>query len=267
MRTLLSANTSKRNSTLALDGLNSAFGIRTSGTGKGSIKWEAVQEATRSQIEQAIKRGGMANRKSGMIKEVLDIVYTENCARRDALLAEKATGDPAIAGASHEPQTAKDAEIARAEENLLSMQYILEMTNDKAMDEMTRLPGIGVKTASCVILFSMRRPSFAVDTHVFRLCQLLGWVPEKGADRNKTFSHLEVRVPNELKYSLHMLFVHHGRNCGRCTAKGSAQAYDSTDCPIEHLVRRRPRKANKGKKEVVVDEGEHEGPDSDEVME
>jgi endonuclease III len=120
------------------------------------------------------------------------------------------------------------------------MDHIFEMTTDEAMEEITKLPGIGVKTASCVILFCMQRPSFAVDTHVWRHCKWLGWVPEK-ATRDQTFSHCEVRVPDHLKYSLHQLFLRHGKTCGRCRANTSAgtKEWNETVCPIEHLVSRK----------------------------
>jgi hypothetical protein len=86
----------------------------------------------------------------------------------------------------------------------------------------------------------MKRPSFAVDTHVYRHCKWLGWVPEK-ASRDQTFSHCEVRVPDHLKYSLHQLFLRHGKTCGRCRANTSAgtKEWDATVCPIEHLVTRK----------------------------
>jgi adenine-specific DNA glycosylase len=119
------------------------------------------------------------------------------------------------------------------------MDHVFEMSTDEAMEEMTKLPGIGVKTASCAILFCMKRPSFAVDTHVWRHCKWLGWVPSN-ASRDKTFSHCEVRVPDHLKYSLHYLFVRHGKTCPRCRANTSpgSEEWESTKCPIEHLVTR-----------------------------
>ena len=109
------------------------------------------------------------------------------------------------------------------------------------------MPGIGVKTASCVILFCMKRPSFAVDTHVWRHCKWLGWVPEK-ATRDQTFSHCEVRVPDHLKYSLHQLFLRHGKTCGRCRANTSAgtKEWDEANCPIEHLVSRKEARKQPG---------------------
>lgn len=269
LRTLLSAATTANNSNLSLKGLKEHFGLRTSGVGKGSVNWEAVLEADDATIERAIKSGGLAAMKSKSIKNILTTVYNENCARRDALITEMETGKTAnILGADHEIQKAKDMEIAKANDNMLSLDHIFEMTTEEAMEELTKLPGIGVKTASCVILFCMKRPSFAVDTHVWRHCKMLGWVPAT-ASRDKTFSHCEVRVPDHLKYQLHQLFLKHGRTCGRCAAKGSAEEYGSTVCPIEHLVTRPERKrgvASKKRKrgeDTETEDASLEGEDED----
>lgn len=254
LRTLLSASTTANNSNLSLQGLKEKFHLRESGLGKGSINWEAVHRATLDEVIDSIKSGGLAKVKGTNIKKILDIVYHQNCARRDALLGEKETGNPAdIPGAKNMTTEQKDIEIARVQENMLSMDHVFEMTTDEAMDEMTRLPGIGVKTASCVILFCMKRPSFAVDTHVWRHCKWLGWVPET-ATRDQTFSHCEVRVPDHLKYALHHLFLKHGKTCGRCRANTSAGTaeWDSSNCPIDHLVNRTGKRKLQGNSSVAA---------------
>ena len=253
LRTLLSAATTANNSNLSLQGLKETFQLRQSGIGKGSVNWEAVHKADLSEVIDAIKSGGLAKMKGTNIKKILDVVYNQNCVRRDALLEEKETGKPAnIPGAKNMTKEQKDIEIARITENMLSMDHVFEMTTNEAMDEMTKLPGIGVKTASCVILFCMKRPSFAVDTHVWRHCKWLGWVPET-ATRDQTFSHCEVRVPNHLKYSLHQLFLKHGKTCGRCRANTSAgtEEWDNTECPIDHLVNRTEKKKLPGNGSAV----------------
>ena len=240
LRTLLSASTTSANASKALKGLEEKFGLRTSGIGKGSINWEAVHQADTETVIESIKKGGLAKIKGGNIKKILNTIYDRNCARRDALLKEKETGEKAdILGAMHETQKQKDVELAKFKETLLTMDHVFEMSTDEAMEEMTKLPGIGVKTASCAILFCMKRPSFAVDTHVWRHCKWLGWVPNN-ATRDKTFSHCEVRIPDHLKYSLHYLFVKHGKTCPRCRANTSAvsEEWESAKCPIEHLVTR-----------------------------
>lgn len=240
IRTRLSAATTSKNSAYAFAGLVSKFGILEEGIGKGSVNWNKVREANVKDVEAAIMRGGLAPKKSKDIKEILDMVHEENIARREAFVKEKESGEKVdVVGGESLVQGQKDMEIAVADKEILSLQYMHGLTPDEAMDEFTRYPGIGVKTASCVILFCLRRPSFAVDTHVHRLCRWLKWIPEN-ANENKAFSHCEVRIPNEYKYSLHQLFIRHGRTCGRCRASTSetSEAWKETVCPIDHLVER-----------------------------
>jgi endonuclease III len=247
MRTLLSAATTNSNAAKSLKGLKDKFGLRTTGLGKGSVDWDAVHQSDVTEVIDAIKKGGLAKSKGTNIKAILKAVYEKNLKRKDALLKEKDIGEQgAFQSIGHETQAQKDAQLARFEETLLCMDYIYEMTSDEAMDEMIKLPGIGVKTASCVILFNMQRPSFAVDTHIWRLCKWLGWVPPS-ANRDKTFSHCEVRVPDHLKYYLHQLFIAHGKHCPRCRAgTGPTSEKWETICPIEHLVERT------GKRKVAI---------------
>jgi endonuclease III len=233
LRTLLSAATSSSNANKSMAGLQARFGL----SNKGSANWSAIRKATRVEVMAAIKSGGLAEVKSGYIKNLLDTVYNRNYSRREQLIQERSILDADdIAGRQQ-----KDIQVSQLGDDLLSMDYVFEMSTDDAMLEMTKLPGIGVKTASCVILFCMQRPSFAVDTHVWRFCKWLDWVPdEKSTTRDKTFSHCEVRVPDDLKYSLHWLFIQHGKKCGRCRANTSAgtEEWNNTVCPIEHLVSR-----------------------------
>ncbi|KAL8729442.1 MAG: hypothetical protein Q9181_004999 [Wetmoreana brouardii] len=252
IRTLLSASTSGLNSSRAFQGLIKEYGRQKTGIGKGSVDWDAVRRSPLSRVFEAIKTGGQGDKKSKHIKALLDMVYEENQARRAALLAAAKEPDPAKAeaiapaGAENESQAAKDLEIAQAEEDVLSLDHFHAMSPTESFNAMLRYPGIGVKTASCVTLFCLRHPSFAVDTHVFRLCQWLGWVP-KGATRDKTFSHCDVRVPDGLKYSLHQLFIKHGKTCGRCNSKGTEKSEGwKKGCVIDHLVAPRFKTGKEG---------------------
>lgn len=236
LRTLLSAATTSNNSNKAFQSLKDTFGLKND-----TANWEAVHKAEVGKVIDSIRCGGLAVIKGNNIKKILDIVYKTNCDRRDALLEEKKTGVAAsIPGLADLTQQQKDAELARFAGNPLSLDWVLDLKEDsQAMDELVKLPGIGIKTASCVLLFRLQRPSFAVDTHVWRHCKWLGWVPPK-ATRDQTFNHCNLRVPDELKYSLHQLFIAHGKRCYRCRANTSAgtEEWDKEDCPIEHLLNR-----------------------------
>ncbi|KAH7158040.1 DNA glycosylase [Dactylonectria estremocensis] len=244
IRTRLSAHTSAANSNAAFKGLVTRFGVIKDGIGEGSVNWDNVRTAPVEDIVKSIKHGGLAQTKGRDIKAILGIVHQENMARRDAFVEEKKTGKKAeVIGASDKTQGQKDLEILKADQGLLSLDHIHGMHPDEAMQALIKFPGIGVKTASCVILFCLQQPSFAVDTHVHRLAGWLKWMPPK-ATRDQTFSHLEVRIPNDLKYGLHKLFVQHGRSCVRCRANTTegTEEWKRVDCPIEMFVDRTGKK-------------------------
>lgn len=249
VRTRLSANTTNKNSSTAFQGLVARFGTLKEGIGKGSVDWDAVRRAPQKEVFKAIERGGLADRKSKDIQAILQLAYEENQERKAAL----ANPNTNPAGADKEPESEKQEEIAKATENIISLDHLHLLSTDDAINKMLSYPGIGPKTASCVALFCLQRPSFAVDTHVFRLCQYLGWVPKttkKGqpkVDRNTTYSHCDVRIPDELKYPLHQLLIKHGKTCPRCRAvTGQTSAVWEEGCPIEHLVRRHGAKKGGG---------------------
>ncbi|KAJ5722243.1 hypothetical protein N7488_000278 [Penicillium malachiteum] len=245
IRTLLSGATSGGNSALAFDGLVKRFGILDEGIGKGSVNWDAVRQASQQDVFEAIKRGGLADIKSKHLKAILDQVHAENKARRDQLLSTSSTNAPAEAetddASSSVPaeKTDKDQyEIACADQNFLSLNHLHSIPTEQVMVELTKYPGIGPKTAACVILFCLQRPCFAVDTHIFRICKWLGWLPPK-VNEVTAFSHLEVLIPDHLKYSLHQLFIAHGKSCPRCRASTSenCEGWDA-GCVIDDLVTR-----------------------------
>ena len=241
VRTRLSANTTNKNSSTAFQGLVARFGTLNEGIGRGSVDWDAVRRAPQKEVFKAIERGGLADRKSRDIQAILQMAYEENQERKAALTDP----DAAPAGAEEEPESEKQEEITKAKQNIISLDHLHLLSTDEAINKMLTYPGIGPKTASCVALFCLQRPSFAVDTHVFRLCQYLGWVPKstnKGqpkVDRNTTYSHCDVRIPDEFKYPLHQLLIKHGKTCPRCRAvTGQTSAVWEEGCPIEHLVKR-----------------------------
>ena len=209
IRTRLSASTTGRNSNAAYQGMVKRYGLLQSGVGKGSVDYNAVRKAPVQDLFYAIKAGGLAVSKSADIKVLLDIVYEENQARRKELLAAENSKSSSAGpkGADIENPAQKAAEIKLAEEENLSLDHFYTLPTYDAIYKFMTFPGIGVKTAACVAMFCMQRPCFAVDTHVFRLSKWLGWVPppeekikgEKTVDRDTTFSHLEVRVPDQLQ--------------------------------------------------------------------
>jgi endonuclease III len=97
----------------------------------------------------------------------------------------------------------------------LSLRKLRGMPQDQVMEALLRLPGIGVKTAKCVMMYSLGFSVLPVDTHVARVAYRLGW----------TYSDQPVTVDQELEHvvrpslrsRLHVLLLQHGRSVCRST--------------------------------------------------
>ena len=89
-------------------------------------------------------------------------------------------------------------------------------------EKLTSLPGVGRKTANCVLSYCFRKPAIAVDIHVHRISNRLGWVATLTPE--ETEEALNKRVPQPLWHKVNMLLVDHGQRvclprnpqCPRC---------------------------------------------------
>lgn len=77
------------------------------------------------------------------------------------------------------------------------------------MEELVALPGVGRKTASCVLSACFDKPAIAVDTHVFRIAHRIGWA--NGKDAVKVEKELAELVPKKSWSDINRTFVHFGR--------------------------------------------------------
>jgi endonuclease-3 len=98
----------------------------------------------------------------------------------------------------------------KEERGELSLEYVRSWTDEEVKKELGRFKGVGPKTISCVMMFTLQRAEFPVDTHVWKIALKLGWVP-KSATRETSYEHLNRRLPSDLKYELHVLLVEHGK--------------------------------------------------------
>ena len=104
----------------------------------------------------------------------------------------------------------------------MSLAALDTMEATDAFSYLTSLPGVGPKTAACVLLFAMGRPVFPVDTHVHRVSNRLGLVAASSPAATQAL--LMPAVPSDIVYQLHMNMVTHGRMtckagrpaCARC---------------------------------------------------
>jgi endonuclease-3 len=103
------------------------------------------------------------------------------------------------------------------------LEFLGQLPTQEAKAWLKQLPGVGPKTAGCVLLFSLGRPALPVDTHVHRVAQRLGLIGSK-VSPPKAHDVLEKLVPPQDIYRFHLLTIEHGRRvcraqkplCHRC---------------------------------------------------
>jgi endonuclease-3 len=163
--------------------------------------WDAVARAPRRAVASAIRIGGMANQKSGHIRSTLNGI-------------RERFGEYALHG-------------------------LEAMPNGAAIEFLTGFDGVGVKTAACVLLFSLRRDVFPVDTHIHRICSRLGLAPGC-AIPEKTFRAMAGIVPTGESYALHTNLIRFGRMVCRSTSPRCERCPLFAECLYEKKKRRAP---------------------------
>jgi endonuclease III len=104
----------------------------------------------------------------------------------------------------------------------VNLDYLNKLSDKEVYSELMKFKGIGVKTASCVLVFALGREVFPVDTHIHRVLNRLGIVKTKLAE--ETFEKAKKIIPGKEKYFLHRAIIMFGRNicrannpfCGSC---------------------------------------------------
>jgi endonuclease III len=99
---------------------------------------------------------------------------------------------------------------------------------EEARDYLCDLPGVGRKTAACVLLFSFGRPEVPVDTHVYRVASRLGLI-RPGASFDEAHDEMLRLVDPEDAYEVHVLLIRHGRRT--CVAR----APRCSECPLRRM--------------------------------
>jgi len=112
----------------------------------------------------------------------------------------------------------------------LGLNFLKELPLDEARDWLRELPGVGVKTASCVLLFSLGRPALPVDTHIFRVAKKLGLVNSR-ASAEEAHGLLERLVPEDRVYEFHVLLIEHGRRVCRARRPRCCECVLRQYCP------------------------------------
>jgi len=153
--------------------------------------WEDLAAADERGLAQAIRPGGLANTKAPRILAIL-------------------------------------AEIARREDGSFDLGWMRRAHTSRVREYLRSLPGVGPKTAACVLAFSLGRPTVPVDTHVFRVARRLGFF---GADLDAAKAHIVMDdlVPPSLRVRLHVGLIRLGREICR------AGTPDCAVCPLLQL--------------------------------
>lgn len=138
--------------------------------------WEAVRDADLDDLKASIRLAGLANHKAPSIQRALRQIS--------------------------------------AERGGLSLEFLRDLPINEAKAWLTGIKGVGPKTAAIVLLFSLGRPAFPVDTHVHRVSGRIGLIGPK-VSREQAHVIFEAMMPPETFYALHLNLIRHGREvCG-----------------------------------------------------
>jgi endonuclease III len=146
--------------------------------------WEAVRDAPAQQVIEAIRPAGLANQKGPRIQAILREISVER-------------GD-------------------------LDLSFLGDMDLDAARAWLVKFNGVGPKTAAIVLLFSLGKAAFPVDTHIYRVSGRLGLRPPK-INVEQAHQYLERIFPPETYYAVHLNIIRLGREI--CQAR-------RPNCPV-----------------------------------
>jgi endonuclease-3 len=127
---------------------------------------------------------------------------------------------------------------AIGEDDLL---WLADAPLDEAREYLVGLPGVGRKTAACVLLFSFGRPDVPVDTHVYRVGGRLGlWPPKTPLVKAHDELSRLCGDDGEFAYETHVLLIRHGRRT--CVAR----APRCPECPLRRICPEGRRRLARG---------------------
>ena len=158
--------------------------------------WEQVRDADTDEVIEAVRVAGLANQKGPRIQNVLREITEER--------------------------------------GSLDLSFLSDIPLEEARDWLTKFKGVGPKTAAIVLCFSLNRPAFPVDTHVYRVTGRIGLRPEK-ISVERAHPYLEEVFPPETYYAAHLNIIRLGREvCG-------ARKPNCPVCPVYDLCDYEPK--------------------------
>ena len=158
--------------------------------------WDKLAELKASQIEKHIKVAGLGKQKSKAIYELLQSL--------------------------------------KKKEKSVSLDHIKTKNDTEILEELTSYNGVGVKTASCVLLFSLGRNVCPVDTHVHRTLNRIGLVETNTPE--KTFYEILNKIPEKTAHSFHTNLIRLGREICKPTNPNCSICPLLKLCKFDHKV-------------------------------
>jgi len=172
--------------------------------------WVAVRDAPSAALERAIRPGSKV--KSVRIQAILRAISS----------APREPGDP------------------------LSLDWIRDAPVAQSRAYLVDLPGVGRKTAACVLLFAFGLRDVPVDTHVTRVTQRLGLLPERASSR-ELHDRMLALTPPGAELELHVNLLRHGRRTCHARYPDCTQCALARMCPSRGLFLNPPsRVAGRG---------------------
>lgn len=197
--TVLSQSTNDRNRDVAYLRLRERF-----------VAWEQVRDAPVAEVEEAIRPGGISKVKSARIQAILRAISVDP--------GRPAHGLPAPGGAVHE----------------LSLNWLARAPLEQARDYLVSLPGVGRKTAACVLLFAYGLRDVPVDTHVSRVGMRLRLL-RPGAPFEELHDQMLALTPPGEELELHVNLLRHGRRTCHARSPACGQCALARMCPSRGL--------------------------------
>jgi endonuclease-3 len=199
--TVLSQSTNDRNRDVAYLRLRDRFG----GT---AFTWQAVRDAPLAEVEEAIRPGGISKVKSARIQAILRAISDE---------------PPPLPVSTGSQPTAE-----------LSLDWLATVSIEQARDYLVALPGVGRKTAACVLLFTYGLRDVPVDTHVSRVGTRLGLL-RAGAPFEELHDAMLALTPPGEELELHVNLLRHGRRTCHARSPACRECALARMCPSRKL--------------------------------
>jgi endonuclease-3 len=223
--TVLSQSTNDRNRDVAFLRLRERFA--GAGGTPSPIDYAAVLAAPVAEVEEAIRPGGISKVKSARIQAILAAI-AGSASEADA--ARRARGIDSVRGADFAPNAGSLPDAG----DPLSLEWMRDAPVEQSRAYLCALPGVGRKTAACVLLFSYGLPDIPVDTHVSRVGTRLGLF-RHGAPFEELHEEMLALTPAGHELEFHVNLLRHGRRTCHARTPACGECALARMCPSRQL--------------------------------